>query len=140
MSTSPRRRAIGAGALAAVLLLTGCANVPDFRNGARLSNPFARAAPVPSAPATGATTGAANPVMPVPPPVPAASTAETACLAAGREAGFDVRGVVGTREVIGANGLPESRDVMLRVDRAGQSLEVRCSFAYQDAQARIMTL
>jgi hypothetical protein len=138
MSTFPRRRAIGAGALAAVLLLTGCANVPDFRDGMRLSNPFARAAPTRVAPSA----GSATPVSPAPgsQPAPAASIAETACLAAGREAGFDVRGVVGTREVIGANGLPESRDVMLRVDRAGQSLEVRCSFAYQDAQARIMTL
>lgn len=138
MSTSPRRKAIGAGALAAVLLLTGCANVPDFRDGMRLSNPFARAAPTRAAPSA----GSATPVSPAPgsQPAPAASTAETACLAAGREAGFDVRGVVGTREVIGANGLPESRDVMLQVDRAGQSLEVRCSFAYQDAQARIMTL
>ena len=138
MSTLPRRRAIGAGALAAVLLLTGCANVPDFRDGIRLSNPFARAAPTRVAPSA----GSATPVSPAPgsQPAPAASIAETACLAAGREAGFDVRGVVGTREVIGANGLPESRDVMLRVDRGGQSLEVRCSFAYQDAQARIMTL
>jgi len=127
MSQVSTFKTAGAVVLSASLLLTGCANVPDFRMGERISNPFRRAAP------SGAMTPAA-------PDTPAASAAETACMEAGRLAGFDVRGVIGTREVIGTGGLPQSRDVMLQVDRSGQSVEVRCSFGYLDGQARIMTL
>lgn len=113
--------------------LAAC-DIPDFRAGERLGNPFARSArpsgsvlpPVVGAPLAAPTSGAA--------------AAETACLAAGRDAGFDVQGVVGTREVIGASGLADSRDVMLRVNRSGQSVEVRCNYSYAGASARIMTL
>ncbi|MFN4098562.1 MAG: hypothetical protein ACK4GT_02180 [Pararhodobacter sp.] len=57
-------------------------------------------------------------------------------MAAGRDAGFDVQSVVGTREVSGAT----ARDVMLRVNRSGRTIEVRCNYAYASGQARIMTL
>lgn len=119
-------------ALVAGVGLAAC-DIPDFRSGERLSNPFARNPPQASAPppVIGAPLGA---------PTPGASAAETACLAAGRQAGFDVQGVVGTREVVGVSGFAESRDVILRVNRGGQSVEVRCSYAYAGASARIMTL
>jgi hypothetical protein len=117
-------------ALTTCVVLAGCFDIPDYRGGARFSNPFSSDAPRTSA----------APGDPLGSPPPAASAAETACLEAGRAAGFEVQGVVGTREVIGAGGLPQSRDVMLQVQRGGQSIEVRCSYAYLDATAQIMTL
>ena len=119
--------------LGAAMLLAGCNDIPDFRRGERLSrpftnpfsNPFSRD-PAPAAPETL--------------PGAAADVAEGACIQAGTSAGFEVQGVVGTREVTDAAGAPVSRDVMLSVRRGGQALEVRCSYAYASASARMMTL
>lgn len=123
------------GALAICMLLVGCVDVPDFRRGERFSNPFNQSSGLSSGP---------NPFGDVrsvdPAPTPSASAAESACLDAGRAAGFDVQGIVGTREVLGSGGLPQSRDVMLRVQRGSQSVEVRCSYAYMNGTAQIMTL
>ena len=116
-------------ALSASVVLVGCNNIPDYRQGG-FSNPFVN----PFA------TDRPAPLEPSAPLVPEASAAEAACLEAGRAAGFDVQGVVGTQEVLGSGGLPQSRDVMLRIDRGGQSVEVRCSYAYVDGSAQIMTL
>lgn len=110
------------GALAGATLLAGCGGLPDLRP--RPHFPAAVAAP--------ATPGAG--------PAPSASLAEQQCLAAGASAGFDVQGVVGTRELTGADGMPVSRDVMLRVRRGSQTLDLRCSYAYDTGLARIMTL
>ncbi|WP_417587462.1 hypothetical protein [Pararhodobacter oceanensis] len=112
-------------ALAAGTMLAGCMNIPDYRGG--FGSPGRVSPAQPSAPLGTAAT-------------PQASAAESACTEAGRAAGFDVQGVVGTHEVIGTGGLPQSRDVMLRVARGGQSIEVRCSYAYVDGSANIMTL
>lgn len=109
--------------LAASTALSGCFSVPDFR-------PSRPAAPAP-APTVGA---------PLAPPTQTAGVAETACMEAGRAAGFDVSGVVGTREVADASGVVMSRDVILNAARGSQGLEVRCSFSYANGQARIMTL
>lgn len=125
------RTAVTIGVLAACSMLAGCMDIPDYRGGSRFTNPFS------------ATTGSGATSAPAALPAPAgasASAAETACLDAGRRAGFDVQGVVGTHEVVGAGGLPTSRDVMLRVQRGGQSIEVRCSYAYLNSTAQIMTL
>jgi hypothetical protein len=123
------RKTVTLGALAACMMLAGCFDIPDLRNGERFSNPFRASPGRPAAPAD-----------PMAPPAPEASAAETACLDAGRAAGFDVRGVIGTREVLGTGGLPQSRDVMLRVQRGSQSVEVRCSYSYLGGDAQIMTL
>ncbi|PTX04011.1 hypothetical protein [Pararhodobacter aggregans] len=111
-------------ALAAATALAGCGDIPDMRFGQGGGRP-----------AYGGGYGG-TPVVPSEPVVagPSASQAEGACMSAGREAGFDVQGVVGTREQ------GTSRDVMLRVQRGGQTVEVRCSYAYDSGQARIMTL
>lgn len=113
-------------ALMATGLLAGCFDIPDFR--------ASRPAPATSRPV--------EPVIgdPLAPPAPTAGAAETACMEAGRASGFDVRGIVGTREVADAAGMPLSRDVILNAARGSQSIEVRCSFAYVNGQARIMTL
>lgn len=121
---------VALSALAACVVLASCTDIPDYRR-SRFTNPFSSAAPGP---------GVFTPNEPLAAPVATASAAEVACLEAGRAAGFDVQGVVGTREVVGAGGLPSSRDVMLNVQRSGQSIEVRCSYAYLDATAQIMTL
>ena len=109
-------------ALAAATALTACGDIPDMRFGQGGG----------SRPVYGG-----GPVVTTEPSVvtgPSASQAEGACMSAGREAGFDVQGVVGTREQ------GTSRDVMLRVQRGGQTVEVRCSYAYDSGQARIITL
>lgn len=111
-------------------LLAGCGEMPDFRAGERFGAFIAR----PLAPGS-------TPAIPAAPQGPAASAAETACTDAGRAAGFTVQGVVGTREVLPpAGGAPVSRDVVLRVARGGQTLEVRCNYAYATSTARMMTL
>lgn len=130
---SPSRHRVTSTPLALLTiaaLLAGCADIPDYRQGGRFVNPFTNRS-------GGQST---RPLDPMAPQAPAASAAETACREAGRAAGFDVRGVVGTREVMGAGGLPQSRDVMLQVQRGGQTIEVRCSYAYLDGTAQIMTL
>jgi len=121
-------KTVSIGALAACVMLAGCFDIPDYRGGNRFSNPFSGGA------------GGAQPAAPQDAAAPTANAAEAACLEAGRAAGFDISGVVGTREVIGAGGLPQSRDVMLQVRRGTQSVEVRCSYAYLDGTAQIMTL
>jgi hypothetical protein len=115
--------------LTGVLVLAGCADFPDLRQPAQPRG----AAPVQSAP---------------PPPSPSAdigirrsaSAAEAACVAQGETQGMNVQTVVGTREVSGSDGRATSRDVMLRVARGQQVFDVRCSYDYASAQARIMTL
>ncbi|WP_146195147.1 hypothetical protein [Pararhodobacter marinus] len=118
------------GLLAGVTVLSACGEMRDFRRGMPLIGSDARApapaAPVASPPTTGMT--------------PSASDAETACMRAGGDAGFSVQGVAGTREITGADGMASSRDVMLQVSRGGQVIEVRCSYDYANASARIMTL
>ena len=111
------------GALAGLTLLGACGDIPDMRFGPRAQS-MPRA--IPTAPGASAS--------------PAPNLAAQACIAAGTEAGFEVLGVVGTREVSGLQGNAVSRDVMLRVRRGGQTVEVRCNFAYDTAAARIMTL
>jgi len=116
-------------ALAGVLVIAGCAAMPDMRG----------AAPVRSAPPPPATYAA--PVMrEATPGVVPASAAESACTQQGQAQGLAVQGVVGTREVSGAGGAASSRDVMLRVARGQQVYEVRCSYSYASGQARIMSL
>ncbi len=68
-----------------------------------------------------------------------ASGAEQACIAAGRERGLEVAGVVGSTAVTGANG-EASRDVMLRVRRGGADIEVRCNYVASTRMARIMLI
>lgn len=132
-----RARAIGASVrllvLAAPLALAACADIPDLRDlrDLRPGSVFniRPAAPLASTPRPPASAGS-----------PSASRAEAACLEAGSTAGFDVRGVVGTEEVVDAAGAGVSRNVMLRVQRGGRSLDVRCSYEYASDSARIMTL
>lgn len=114
--------------LTACTLLAGCLDIPDYRGSAAFR------------PGTGTATPSAPLGAPLGTAAPSAGTAESACTAAGREAGFDVQGVTGTREVTAADGLAQSRDVMLRVQRGGQSFDVRCSYSYAANSARIMTL
>ena len=109
-------------ALALAALLAGCGGISDLREMRRLDRAFALPDPAPQVAG------------------PSAGAAETACLEAGRAAGFDVQRVVGTTEVMGTQGLADSRDVMLAVRRGGQSFEVRCSYSYATNAARIMTL
>ncbi len=68
-----------------------------------------------------------------------AASAEQACIAAGRERGFDVQGVVGTSAGVPVDGV-ETRDVILRVQRNGTVLEPRCNFVPSTQSARIMLI
>lgn len=112
--------------LALTLILAGCGAMPDFR--------LNRSAPSPANPAPPPA------VMPAEPGAPSAGAAEAACQAAGRERGFEVQGIVGSSDVMGADGRPVSRDVMLRVARSGQQFDLRCNFVYADGLARVMAL
>jgi len=119
-----------------VLGLAACGELPDLRQGGRtLPSPAVATIPPPEP---------MPPEMSVPEPLPGArpspAQAETACMAAGRERGFVVQGVVGSSDVAGADGLPVSRDVMLRVARGAQVFDLRCNYHYGGAQARIMVL
>lgn len=125
----PLIRATALGCLA--FSLAACGGIPDFRV------PF-RAAPA-SAPMTAAPIAPSAPLAPVP-GAPTAGAAEAACLQAGRERGFDVQGVVGSTDVLGADGVALSRDVMLRVARSGQQFDLRCNYVYADGIARVMAL
>ncbi len=114
-------------ALGVVLGLAGCTMAP-LGPGART------AAPVTPAPVT--------PVAPLPQDMPAAATgsgAEQACIAAGRERGLNVLDVVGSRAVTASDGA-SARDVMLRVERSGAQLEVRCNYVEETRMARIMLI
>lgn len=136
MSRNPLRptRSLTLALIAGALALSACSDIPDLR-----SRETWRQGPRAFFDRPAVTAPAPAPVAPMG-PAPAASDAESACLQAGRDAGFDVRGVVGTHEVADASGAPASRDVMLRVQRGSQSLEVRCSFSYAEGSAQIMTL
>ncbi|MCC5965264.1 MAG: hypothetical protein JJU24_03930 [Natronohydrobacter sp.] len=93
--------------------------------------------PAPSAPPA-----AVGPAVTIPEqmtPDASASGAEQACIAAGRERGLDVMGVVGSRSVNGTNG-EAARDVMLRVRRSGAEIEVRCNYVTETRMARIMLI
>jgi len=119
--------------LLAVLALApaACGVVPDFRPGTppmQVQPPPPQVTVAPPAPFEG------------PPGLPRAAAAEAACTAAGRERGFQVQGVVGSTEVMGPDGQPASRDVMLRVERGGQVFDLRCNYHYASAQARVMAL
>ena len=114
---------------AAALVLGACASAPDLR--------LRRVAPPP------ATTPEPMPLPPAeiePGTTPSAGAAEAACMAAGRERGFEVQRVVGSADVAGSDGQPASRDVMLRVARGAQVFDLRCNFHYASAQARVMAL
>jgi hypothetical protein len=113
------------------LALSACGSMPDLRP-SRAGGPAGFGATPPAAPAAPAPVG----------PVAGfgGGAAESACVAAGRERGFDVQSVVGSVDVPGADGRPVSRDVMLRVLRGGQQFDVRCSFVYADGIARVMAL
>ena len=113
--------------------LSACAGLPDMRMGG--SAPSASAPPetIAVTPAEGAPDLALA-------GQPSASAAEAACTEAGRERGFTVQGVVGSSDVRGDDGQPVSRDVMLRVARGAQVFDLRCSFHYASAQARVMAL
>lgn len=67
------------------------------------------------------------------------TAAEQSCMGAGRERGLDVIGIAGSREVAGATGAP-ARDVMLRVNRGGAQIEVRCNYQSDTGLARIMLI
>ena len=114
-------------ALASVLLIAGCSMAPMGM--APRATPSAPPPPVTSE-------------SPEPLPGsgdPSASGAEQACMAAGRERGLDVVGVVGSRAVSGNNG-EAARDVMLRVRRSGAEIEVRCNYVAETSMARIMLI
>lgn len=114
-------------ALLSVVIVSGCAMAP--------LGPAVR--PAPSAPPAAAGPAAA---MPAPmAPDASASGAEQACIAAGRERGLDVMGVVGSRSVNGNDG-EAARDVMLRVRRSGAEIEVRCNYVTETRMARIMLI
>lgn len=108
----------------AALMLAAC-DMPDFRARSSAPPPPAPLAPAPVEPGL-------NPGQP--------SAAEAACLAAGRERGFEVQGVVGSSEVMGADGRPASRDVLMRVARGQQIFDLRCNYDYGGAMARVMAL
>lgn len=114
-------RIVTLSAVACCALLTACGPFPDARM-REFRRPAAPPAPVQVAPGR------------------AASDAESACFDAGRAAGFEGMRLAGSSEVLDANGLPASRDVMIGVRRGTQSFEVRCSYSYATSSARIMTL
>lgn len=128
----PRQLILSALALG----LAGCGEIPDFRAG----RPFAPAPPPSMAVAPVPPTDPVAPGAPILPGAPSAGAAEAACTAAGRERGFEVQGVVGSADVVGADGRAVSRDVMLRVVRGGQQFDLRCNYVYADGLARVMAL
>ena len=128
MQSKPKRAAWPVAGVAAVFL-SGCA-VNPMMTGPRAT------APAPTQQTPSAQTGAAQDDMVSD---ATASGAEQACIAAGRERGLDVLGVVGSRAVTAANG-DASRDVMLRVRRSGSEIEVRCNYVADTRMARIMLI
>jgi hypothetical protein len=123
---SRNTRLVWPAATCAALLLTGCTLNPA---GAPL-----RVIPAPTQQPSGITSA------PLPPNgLVTAAGAEQACIAAGRERGLDVLGVVGSREVAGSDG-EMTRDVMLRVRRGNSVVEVRCNYMGSTQMARIMLI
>ncbi len=118
-------------ALATAALLAGCAYVPmgPAPRSAAIDSPVS-VVPAPADDPDMAAEGTAD---------ISASGAEQACIAAGRERGLEVAGVVGSTAVTGANG-EASRDVMLRVRRGGADIEVRCNYVASTRMARIMLI
>ena len=112
-----RTRTLSAAACCA--LLTACGPFPDAQMRNYQRSP---AAPVQSAPGRPAT------------------KAEVACFEAGRAAGFETMRLTGSAEIMGANGRPASRDVMLSVRRGLQTFEVRCTYSYATSRALITAL
>ncbi len=130
MARSKVQTAVGVG-LVAVLVLAGCAGAPIRV----LPGPGSAAAPTALPPGgdmipSGTPDGAADFSV---------SGAEQACIAAGRERGLDVAGIVGSTAVTDSNG-ETSRDVMLRVRRNGAEIEVRCNYVASTRMARIMLI
>lgn len=114
-------------ALLSVAVVSGCAMAP--------LGPATRPAPSAPPPATGPAVAIPEPMT----PGASSSGAEQACIAAGRERGLDVMGVVGSRSVNDSNGA-DARDVMLRVRRSGSEIEVRCNYVTETRMARIMLI
>jgi hypothetical protein len=115
-----RSRTLSAAACCA--LLTACGPFPDAQ-----MRHYQRPPPAPAQ-------------VPQVAPGRAATKAESACFEAGRAAGFENMRLAGSAEVMGPNGLPASRDVMLSVRRGQQTFEVRCSYSYARSIARIIKL
>lgn len=109
--------------------LSACGGLSDLRRGSSTAAPET----ITVTPTEGA------PDMALAGPV-SAGAAEAACMEAGRERGFTVEGIVGSSDVAGDDGQPVSRDVMLRVARGAQVFDLRCSYHYASAQARVMAL
>jgi hypothetical protein len=118
------------------LALAACGilpEIPDFRVPRR-------ATPAAAPPMAATPLPPVEPLAPGAPGAVGAGAAEAACTAAGRERGFEVQGVIGSTDVIGADGRALSRDVMLRVIRSGQQVDLRCNYVYADGIARLMVL
>ncbi len=116
----------------ALLTLSACAMAP--------LGPFSQPAPGTTVAPAPAPQGDMDDITAAPlPDMATASGAEQACVAAGRERGLDVAGVVGSRAV-GGNGTSAGRDVMLRVRRSGAEIEVRCNYIDDTGMARIMLI
>jgi hypothetical protein len=126
--------------LALILILTlallpaACGTIPDFRAGSPAPRSAGPAAPSPATPSPPLE------MTPLPGAGVSAGAAEAACTAAGVERGFQVQGIVGSTDVAGTDGQPASRDVMMRVARGTQVFDLRCSYHYASAQARVMAL
>lgn len=70
----------------------------------------------------------------------AAGAGAQACSTRATEEGFAVQSVADTREVADGAGMPVALDVVLRVSRAGQGFDLRCSYDLATGQPRLMTL
>jgi hypothetical protein len=125
MSSTPRLPFRPGAALIVALALSACgAPIP----GPRAMGPMVPQALPPSLP------GLAGPgAVPL-------SQAEAACSEMARAQGLGVQSVVGSREVTGPDGVPQARDVLLRVTRGEQVYDVRCNYSYSADSARIMSL
>ncbi len=105
--------------LSGLMLLSGCA-VPVFGGFGGRPAPAPAATPAPGQPAS-------------------ADSAREACITAGRDRGLEVLGVISVDEVTGPDGAT-ARDVMLRVARDGDEIELRCSYDPEAGLARIMLI
>lgn len=124
MNANRKRAGCSATVLAAVLV-SGCTFNP------MVTSPSPASPPPAVQPQAGPMTSAS-----LPPGLQGTpSNAEEACIAAGRERGLNVLGVVGSRT---ADDL--SRDVILRVQRSGSVLEVRCNYVTSTQTARVMLI
>ncbi|MBK5928662.1 hypothetical protein [Rhodobaculum claviforme] len=69
-----------------------------------------------------------------------AQRATAACLDRAEAQGLQVTGVSNASEVMGFGGRPVGQNVFVNIGRGGQNVTVRCSYTYDTAEARIMTL